>query len=65
MGWIVKLNGKGRIVIPREVRGKLGLSKGDSLVLDIRGGEIVLTILREKKAENSGKEHLKSFLSEH
>jgi len=65
MGWIVRLNGKGRIVIPGEVREKLGIKKGDNLVLDIRDDEIVLAILREKKAENSGKEHLKSFLSGH
>jgi len=62
MGWIVRLNGKGRVVIPGEVREKLGIKKGDSLVLDLREGEITLTILNEKKAENSHVDHLKSFL---
>ena len=62
MGWIVRLNGKGRVVIPIEIREKLGIKKGDNLMLDVREDEITLTILSGKKAENSRAIHLKSFL---
>jgi AbrB family looped-hinge helix DNA binding protein len=43
MGWIVRSNGKGRIVIPREVRNRLGLGKNSILTLEIRDNEVVLT----------------------
>jgi len=63
MGWIVRLNGKGRIVIPREVREKVGLRKGSILTLEIKDNAIVLsshyTIANEKPA----KEKLKEFLT--
>jgi len=62
MGWIVRLNGKGRIVIPGEVREKLGLRKGDSLVLDIRDNEIVLIILETKEMKNTNHNQLANFL---
>jgi len=64
MGWIVRLNGKGRIVIPGEVREKLGLRKGDSLVLDINDNVIMLMVLEEKKSSTLGKDNLKDFLSD-
>jgi AbrB family looped-hinge helix DNA binding protein len=43
MAWIVKVDAKGRIVIPNEVRDKLGLKKGASLTLDIQESEIILS----------------------
>jgi len=64
MGWIVRLNGKGRIVIPGEVREKLGLRKGDSLVLDINDNVIMLMALEGKKPSTSGRDDLKDFLSD-
>jgi len=62
MGWIVRLNGKGRIVIPGEVREKLGIKKGDNIVLDIRDNEIVLTMLDTKATQNANHNHLVNFL---
>jgi len=63
MGWIVRLNGKGRIVIPGEVREKLGLKKGDNLILEISGNEIVLHPYDMKATESLKKDDLKDFLS--
>ena len=63
MGWIVRLNGKGRIVIPREVREKLGLMKGNSLVLDIKGDEIVLTLFPRKSTKGGKEDNFLDFLS--
>ena len=63
MGWIVRLNGKGRIVIPGEVREKLGIKKGDNLILEIRGNEIVLFPYDARAKENLKKDDLKDFLS--
>ena len=62
MGWIVRLNGKGRIVIPGEVRDRLGIKKGDSLVLDIKDNEIVLTMLETKEKKNTNHNQLANFL---
>jgi len=65
MRWIVRLNGKGRIVIPGEVREKLGIKKGDNLILEINGNEIVLFPYGTKAKENLKKDDLKDFLSKH
>jgi len=65
MGWIVRLNGNGRIVIPREVREKLGIKKGDNLILEIKGNEIVLLPYNARAKENMKKDDLKGFLSKH
>jgi AbrB family looped-hinge helix DNA binding protein len=42
MGRIVRLNGKGRIVIPSEATDTLGLNKGDDSTLETNGNKIVL-----------------------
>ncbi|MCD6368498.1 MAG: AbrB/MazE/SpoVT family DNA-binding domain-containing protein [Thermoproteales archaeon] len=39
---IVKLSSKGQIVIPAKIRKELDLSKGDKLLLERRGNEIIL-----------------------
>ncbi|HID91200.1 TPA: AbrB/MazE/SpoVT family DNA-binding domain-containing protein [Candidatus Bathyarchaeota archaeon] len=36
------IDGRGRVVIPKEIRGKLGLRANQRLLIDIRGDEIVL-----------------------
>lgn len=63
MGWITRLNGKGRLVIPGQVRERLGLERGDNLVLEIKGNEIVLYTYAAKVMENSKKDDLEDFLS--
>lgn len=42
MGGTVKLSGKYQIVIPREVRQRLGLAAGDGLLVEVQGNTIVL-----------------------
>ncbi|MBI4571807.1 MAG: AbrB/MazE/SpoVT family DNA-binding domain-containing protein [candidate division NC10 bacterium] len=42
MGGMVKLSAKYQIVIPREVRRRLGLEAGDGLLVEVRGNTIVL-----------------------
>jgi AbrB family looped-hinge helix DNA binding protein len=44
---LVKLSKKGQVVIPREIREKLGIRIGEKLVIFIRGDETV--ILTPKK----------------
>ncbi len=58
------MNGKGRILIPSDVRNMLGLKRGDSLYVEIRGNDIVLKTLRVEPVEKSPAENLKEFLSD-
>ncbi len=58
------MNGKGRILIPSEVRNRLGLKSGDSLYVEIQGNDIVLRTLGIESAEKPKTEGLKEFLSE-
>ena len=39
---VVVVDGKGRVVIPREVRERLGLSKGSRLLLVELGGDTIV-----------------------
>lgn len=66
MGWIVKLDEKGRIVIPRDVRDKLGLKEGDTLTLDVQEDIITLSRLETGRLVqvNEAEHELKHFLSE-
>jgi len=38
----VRVDAKGRIVLPKELRSALGIREGDELVLSIQGGKIVV-----------------------
>ena len=44
---IIKVSSKGQIVIPREVRKKLGMKAGEKLLVLTRNGEIVLRKTQE------------------
>ena len=46
MGEIVKIDEKGRIVIPVEIRDKMGLKKGDNLTLDVKDIRLILSPIR-------------------
>jgi len=39
---IVKLSSKGQVVIPKELRNKLGLKAGDYLLIELEGSEVKL-----------------------
>ena len=39
---VVRLDGKGRVVIPRDIREKLGLRKGSRLRVSVVGGRVIL-----------------------
>jgi AbrB family looped-hinge helix DNA binding protein len=39
---VVRVSSKGRVVIPREVRKKLGINSGDKLLVLTREGDILL-----------------------
>ena len=41
-GNVVKLGTNGRLVIPAKVRKALGLSPGDSLLMTVRNGELLI-----------------------
>jgi AbrB family transcriptional regulator, transcriptional pleiotropic regulator of transition state genes len=45
-----KIDSLGRIVIPAEIRQTLGLSEGDVLDIEVRGGVIVLSPMSEQCA---------------
>ncbi|MFQ5951152.1 MAG: AbrB/MazE/SpoVT family DNA-binding domain-containing protein [Candidatus Geothermarchaeales archaeon] len=62
MGWFVTLNGKGRILIPREVRDNLGLEKGDGLWLELKDSEMVIKRVSTEKGDSLGEEDLAEFL---
>ena len=38
----VRVDGKGRITLPKEVRAALGIKEGEDLLLDIMDGRVVL-----------------------
>lgn len=59
----MNLDDKGRIVIPREVRDKFGLKKGDALQLEIRGNEMMLTKLSTEATVRVSERELNEFLS--
>jgi len=66
MTGIVKISSKGQVVIPREVRARLGLRAGDYLLVELEGDEVKLRkvkpiekfrgILKKKKLSNSALE---------
>ncbi len=46
LGYIVEPNSKGQIVIPKKIRAKFGIKKGDFLNLIVRGDGIYLHPIR-------------------
>ena len=42
----VRVDGYGRIILPKKVREELGIHEGSELMLDIKGEEIVIKIHR-------------------
>ncbi len=42
MTGIVKVSSKGQVVIPRNVRARLGLKAGDYLLIELEGDEVKL-----------------------
>lgn len=57
----VRITSKGQITIPRDLRTKLKLSKGNYLAASLQGGKLVMEPIREK----SGKELLLQYAREH
>jgi AbrB family looped-hinge helix DNA binding protein len=48
---IIKVSSKGQIVIPREVRKKLGVKGGEKLLVLTRDGDILLRKTKESSLE--------------
>lgn len=44
MGWETRVLEKGRVTIPQELRGRLGLKKGDKIKFSLEGSMIRLII---------------------
>ncbi|BCU68849.1 AbrB/MazE/SpoVT family DNA-binding domain-containing protein [Stygiolobus caldivivus] len=44
----LKLRKKGVVIIPKEIREKLGVSEDDILIADIKDGELILRPLKPK-----------------
>ena len=44
---VIKVSSKGQIVIPREIRKKLGMKSGEKLLVLTRDGDIVLRKAKE------------------
>ena len=52
---IIKVSSKGQIVIPREVRKKLGVKSGEKLLVLTRNGDILLRKTKEASIEEIAK----------
>jgi AbrB family looped-hinge helix DNA binding protein len=61
MGEVVQIDSKGRIVIPRPIRNRLGLREGTQVLVEATGEEIVLSRVQIQPAKE-GPQELKSFL---
>jgi AbrB family looped-hinge helix DNA binding protein len=46
----MKMSEGGRVVIPAEIRRSLGLKEGDTVLFEVRDGEVVLTTRRTRIA---------------
>lgn len=46
----MKMSDGGRVVIPVEIRRSLGLKEGDTVLFEVRDGEVVLTTRRARIA---------------
>ena len=52
---IIKVSSKGQIVIPREIRKKLGVSCGEKLLVLTRDGDILLRKTKDASVEDIAK----------
>ena len=52
---VIKLSSKGQIVIPREIRKKLGMKGGEKLLVLTRNGDILLRKTKEVSIEDIAK----------
>lgn len=52
---IIKVSSKGQVVIPREVRKKLGVKSGEKLLVLTRNGDILLRKTKEVSIEDIAK----------
>jgi AbrB family looped-hinge helix DNA binding protein len=52
---IIKVSSKGQVVIPREVRKKLGVKGGEKLLVLTRNGDILLRKTKELSIEDIAK----------
>ena len=62
---IVKVSSKGQIVIPREVRKKLGVKGGEKLLVLTRDGDILLRKTKELSLEDIAERIDKVVKDEH
>jgi len=62
---IIKVSSKGQIVIPREVRKKLGVTGGEKLLVLTKDGDILLRKTKELSLEEVGKRIDKLVKEEH
>jgi antitoxin PrlF len=51
---VIKLSSKGQIVIPREIRKKLGMKGGEKLLVLISDGDIVLRKAKQASLDDLG-----------
>ncbi len=62
---VIKVSSKGQIVIPREVRKKLGVKGGEKLLVLTRDDEIVLRKTRELTMDDIARKISKTVQEEH
>jgi AbrB family looped-hinge helix DNA binding protein len=70
---VTTLSTKGQLVLPKEIRERLGLSPGDRLKVELSCGRVVLEPVREKAREGwrrwrgafAGSNMLQEHLAEH
>jgi AbrB family looped-hinge helix DNA binding protein len=61
---IIKVSSKGQVVIPREVRKKLGMKSGEKLLVLTRNGDILLRKIKEVSIEDIAKKIEKATIEE-
>jgi AbrB family looped-hinge helix DNA binding protein len=61
---IIKVSSKGQVVIPREVRKKLGVKSGEKLLVLTRNGDILLRKTKEVSIEDIAKKIEKATIEE-
>jgi len=51
---VIRVSSKGQIVIPREIRKKLGMKSGEKLLVLTRDGDLLLRKTKETSVEEIG-----------